>query len=333
MGAGSMQRSDLVSVIIPVYKVEETLLTRCIRSALSQSYPHLQIILVDDGSPDGCGEVCDRLAREDGRIRVYHIPNGGVSHARNLGMAKAEGEYLFFLDADDYLEGDCIETLLALACEQNADCVKCAARHLYEGKTAETDAGGRGAVTVLDSVRAVEALGYMQPVCPDLEITAVWGCLYRKSAVEGISFQDGVSIGEDFLFNYRVFSRANTVICTDRRLYHYIIHPASQMRNGFQASRLEILEAMESLIDRESSPAFRNAAIARYENMIFVLLRMIPPDRENEAYRRTLGEKAKKYRLAVLANGKVKGKVKLALVLSFLGMDTVKGVCDRVIKQ
>ena len=106
-------KNDLISIIIPVYKVEKYL-EKCIESVLKQTYTNLQIILVDDGSPDNCGKICDEYAKKDSRIEVIHKANGGLSDARNVGISKAKGRYIGFVDSDDYIKEDMYEILLNL---------------------------------------------------------------------------------------------------------------------------------------------------------------------------------------------------------------------------
>ena len=113
-------RNNLVSVIVPIYKVEEYL-RECVDSITGQTYKNLEIILVDDGSPDRCGEICEEYARNDKRITVYHKENGGLSDARNYGMARSHGEYITFVDSDDVIRADFVETLMGLIHKHDAD--------------------------------------------------------------------------------------------------------------------------------------------------------------------------------------------------------------------
>ena len=114
------EQNDLVSVIVPIYKVEEYL-RECVDSIINQTYKNLEIILVDDGSPDKCGEICDEYARNDSRITVYHKENGGLSDARNYGIDRCNGEYITFVDSDDVLKSNFVETLMGLIEEYDAD--------------------------------------------------------------------------------------------------------------------------------------------------------------------------------------------------------------------
>ena len=116
--------NEIVSIIIPIYKVE-LYLERCIQSVLMQTYHNLEIILVDDGSPDLCGEICEDFAQKDSRVRVYHKQNGGLSDARNYGVEQAHGTYITFIDADDYVAPDYVEYLVGLLVKFDADISCC----------------------------------------------------------------------------------------------------------------------------------------------------------------------------------------------------------------
>ncbi|UDE95155.1 glycosyltransferase [Carnobacterium viridans] len=125
---------ELISVIVPVYKVEKYL-TSCVTSLMAQSYRNLEIILVDDGSPDRSGDLCDTLAAQDERIVVIHKPNGGLSDARNAGIETAKGDYLFFLDSDDTIHEETLEILWKNLKENQVDISVCSYLAYFEGKT------------------------------------------------------------------------------------------------------------------------------------------------------------------------------------------------------
>ena len=115
---------DLISIIVPVYKVEKYI-HRCVDSVINQTYKNIEIILVDDGSPDNCGRICDEYAAKDSRIKVIHKPNGGLSDARNCGIEAADGEWLMFIDSDDWIESNMAETLLNIAINNNVRMAVC----------------------------------------------------------------------------------------------------------------------------------------------------------------------------------------------------------------
>ena len=130
------EKNDVISVIVPIYKVEE-FLDECIQSIVDQTYQNLQIILVDDGSPDRCGEMCEDWARKDKRIEVIHKKNGGLSDARNVGLAEATGEFIAFVDSDDWIEPQMYEVMMAALIAEEAELVACGIVDSYPEKEVE----------------------------------------------------------------------------------------------------------------------------------------------------------------------------------------------------
>ena len=131
-----MKKNNLISIIVPIYNVEKYL-KKCIDSIINQTYKNLEIILVDDGSPDNCGKICDEYAKKDNRIKVIHKENGGVSSARNVGVENATGEYIGFVDSDDYIEKDMYEVLINNLKKENADISIISNYEVYKNKIIE----------------------------------------------------------------------------------------------------------------------------------------------------------------------------------------------------
>lgn len=200
-------RLILISVIVPVYKSQNTL-ERCVRSLLAQTEKDLEIILVDDGSPDGSGELCDRLEKEDGRISVLHKENGGVSSARNKGLEAAKGEYVLFTDSDDYLEETAAEKLLEGI--GGDDIAICGFYHHYRGGKIERIPdvpGSKGEENFL----ALYGNGFLN---------MPWNKLYRRELCG--KFDESLSLGEDLLFNLDYLRRADGISVVKQPLCHYI---------------------------------------------------------------------------------------------------------------
>lgn len=125
-----MNRLNKISIIVPIYKVE-IYLRKCVDSIVNQTYKNIEILLIDDGSPDNCGIICDEYAKKDERIKVIHKKNGGLSDARNYGIEASSGDYIMFVDSDDYISKDMCEILLKKALENNADIVSCNFKEIY----------------------------------------------------------------------------------------------------------------------------------------------------------------------------------------------------------
>ncbi len=227
---------DLISVIVPVYKVEEYL-DQCVRSIVGQTYKNLEIILVDDGSPDNCPAMCDAWAQKDSRIKVIHKENGGLSDARNAGLAVATGDCIGFVDSDDYIAPTMYEELLVHLTDTGSDLAACGVQMVWEdGKTALLTCAGSA---LLDNAQAMEAIldesWLKQPV---------WYKLYRRSAVAGILFEKG-KCHEDVFWSWQPIARANRVCVFDTPLYFYRQRSGSIMGDRFSEKRLDALEAME----------------------------------------------------------------------------------------
>ena len=314
----------LISVIMPVYKVEYDFLKNSIQSVLNQRYQAIELILVDDGSPDDCGKICDLYQKTDHRVRVIHTANQGVSAARNTGLSACRGEYIMFVDSDDYLDDTFLLDLYSVGQRYQADCVI--------GGCVETEKTGDAPeahrddfdVKLLGARELTNALFYMEHPFAGFELTAVWGTLYRKSALEGAKFNVKMRIGEDFAFRYQVFQRIDKAACIDVRGYHYLKRNSSAMRNGFQTNKLETIPELEKLICETDDPEYRAGVISRSVNIAIVILFMIPIEETYRNERSRVVHFIGAYKKETLKNPRTRGKVRIALWLSALGFDFVQ---------
>lgn len=289
-----MKENALVSVIVPVYRVEQYL-SRCVQSILKQTYSHLEVILVDDGSPDGCGRLCDEFAAKDSRIRVIHKENGGLSDARNAGIAIAAGEYLAFVDSDDWIEPDAYEKMLALAEKYGAKVV-CAGRY-DENESA-------GAITLglcpekeeqisgKEAVRRILRWEHMDSSACDK--------LFARELYEQIRFPVG-RVAEDVPTIYRLVLLAGSVAMLPKPVYHYChreqsITTASASNKTFHAveNALEIYE----YICRHFADLEPDARYFLVQAQVYVVKEL---DLSDKATRKTYAGAYKKYRSALRA--------------------------------
>lgn len=210
--------NSLISVIIPIYNVEEYLV-RCVNSILNQTYDNMEIILVDDGSPDNSGKIADELAERDNRIIVYHKKNGGLSDARNFGVSKANGEYITFIDSDDYVADDYVEYLYSLIRENNADISVCAfSPTSIESFTFECDNSLEN--IIVTGLKACELLlGSMY-----IELVTAWGKMYRKELVHKYPFPFGRK-HEDEATTAKYYYDSKTVAIGKQVKYAYFQNP------------------------------------------------------------------------------------------------------------
>lgn len=224
-------KSDMISVIVPVYNVQEYL-PRCLESICGQTYGNLEIILVDDGSTDGSSQLCAQFADKDPRIRCIRIPNSGVSTARNRGFALANGRWISFIDADDYLEPVFYEKMLSELERSDRQIVCCGvAAEDPDGNAIERLKGRKLPDTVQDFDREEALVRFLNP---DTRILywAVWNKLYSARLIREVPFEDGKAKSEDFDFTLRCLLRSNGIRYVPDALYHYLIRPGSIITGG-----------------------------------------------------------------------------------------------------
>lgn len=227
----------LISVVVPVYKVEKYL-NRCVKSIVDQTYRNLEIILVDDGSPDRCPAMCDVWTEKDSRIKVIHKKNGGLSDARNVGMEVARGELIGFVDSDDWIDKNMYQYLYKAIKSDNSDVAACGVEMIWEnGKKSRmlTQNGN----CVLNREEAMEALieesWIKQPV---------WYKLYKTGTIRNILFPVG-KYHEDAFWSYQVIGAAERVSIRDYVGYYYWQHNGSIMGEKYSLKRLDAIQALE----------------------------------------------------------------------------------------
>lgn len=317
---------NLISVIMPVYKTEESHLRKAIESVINQSYRKLEIVLVDDGSPDQCGAICDAYAGTDNRIRVIHKKNGGVSSARNCGLETVTGDYIFFVDSDDTLKGNAIEVLFAIVQKTNADIVICSCKHVKEKN--DDNAIYDGAYQCLKTVESAEAiknLSYNIHVFDELEPTAVWGKLYKKSAVQNLRFNEKMNVGEDFVFNYFAICPLKVVTYCNLKLYNYNFVETSLMNNKIYSPKLmRSFEELVKFAESQKNSEYFDEVIVRSVNVAFTIYLKTPEKQSIE--KNEIEEYIVKYRSSVLTNTKTNLKIRVALVLSTISFKLVRWV-------
>ena len=210
----------MVSVIVPVYKVEDYI-RECIDSILAQTYSDFELILVDDGSPDNCGRICDDYAKRDNRIKVVHKVNGGISSARNAGLEVAKGEWIMHVDGDDWIEPDMIESLIQAAQVTGADLVF--GDFMKYGPFAGYFKLPTWSIDKRESMS--NYIAYM--------MTTIWGSIAKRSlyADHSLKSPEGISYCEDFHLIVRLCHFAKKVVNVHRPFYHYRYRPTSIMSN------------------------------------------------------------------------------------------------------
>lgn len=237
-------KESLISVIVPIYKVEPYL-HRCIESIISQTYKNLEIILVDDGSPDRCPEICDKYAQKDSRIKVFHKENGGLSDARNYGIKNSTGDYIGFVDSDDFIHETFYEKLLDMIKEHNADISICNLLRFKDYKDVLVDELLNCDIVILTSTEALKALF----TAKDYGSVMAWNKLYKSSLFKDYDICFPIHrIHEDNYTTYKLFYYSHKIVYTHDKLYYYLQRSTSIMGNSDLNKRMDGLEAAEETI-------------------------------------------------------------------------------------
>ncbi len=226
--------SDLISIIVPIYNVEKYL-RRCVDSILIQSYTNIEIILIDDGSNDGSSQICDEFAEKDKRVKVVHKKNEGVSAARNCGLDNCNGKYLAFVDSDDYIEDDFIESLYFNLNEYNADVAICNYSIVKNGtKKSSTEHNN---ILVYDRIKAVNELLVAKSISSHL-----WNKLYKMDLWNNIRFPEGKTY-EDLAVMYLIFDKVNSIVYSPIPKYNYLMRSGSIIHSMNQKQINDLKEA------------------------------------------------------------------------------------------
>jgi len=243
--------SDLISVIIPVYRVENYL-KRCVDSVLAQTYAHMEVILVDDGSPDTCPALCDAYAEQDRRVTVIHQANAGLSGARNTGIAKAKGSYLAFVDSDDYLAPTFLEELYKACIESGSDMSVCPWEYV---KGEELSGKGTGKVQTFTG-RQMQANQYLPE---GAYFVVAWNKLYKRELFSEIRYPLG-RIHEDEATTYRIYELVERAAYVDSSLYGYYVTPSSITRS-FHPRRMDWVTAVAERLDFYESKGYQELMV------------------------------------------------------------------------
>lgn len=228
---------DKISIVVPIYKVEKYL-DKCIESLVQQTYRDLEIILVDDGSPDACPKMCDNWAKKDNRVVVIHKKNGGLSDARNVGIEAATGEYISFVDSDDYLSMDFFEILKDALKNNNADIAMSEVLLKYEDKSL---------------IKATKFTKNKEVCIPGIDAIydndirynmTAWAKLYKSELFDGVKFPVGRLHEDEFVF-FKIFAKCNLFVIDNNAKYYYIQRGTSIMYTKTEKNVRDILDAFE----------------------------------------------------------------------------------------
>ncbi|MCP1639216.1 glycosyltransferase involved in cell wall biosynthesis [Streptococcus gallinaceus] len=280
-----------ISIVVPVYNVEEYLST-CIESILCQNYQYLEIILVNDGSTDSSGKICERYQKIDERIKVLHKQNGGLSDARNKGTEIASGDYITYVDSDDFIAENYIEELYNILLKKEADIAVCSYIDYREGETCEEKSLLKNwTISLYSSADIIQLMYDFNRFKSSL--TTAWGLLLPSKVAKKVTFPKG-KLHEDEFTTYKYYLEVEKVAVTNQPLYFYRYRKDSIMNKEFNCKRLDAIEALEerlSIIEQKGIDIYKTVCAYLY----LLLLYKYQLEKSNIVYQDDLTSKFKAY--------------------------------------
>lgn len=296
-----------VSIIIPVYNVEAYLF-RCLHSILNQSLKDIEVILIDDGSTDNSGKICDKFAKQDTRIRVVHQTNSGVSLARNRGIDMAQGEYIGFVDPDDYIDECMYETLVQEIESNEADVAICSFSYVKSDKIIHNDNSQQ--IEVISKDEAIQR--YFKEKRP-FDYSFLCNKLFNRYLFENIRLNATLSIQEDSEVFIRILSKVNTCVYISRPLYSYYLREDSLTQHKFNKKNIKVLDSLYEIYKYTCSniKEFKSDALNKYLLYFFnIITEIVGHGNEFEKEYQTLRKSLYKDYIVIIKNKNILLKYK-----------------------
>lgn len=315
----------LISVIVPVYNVEKYL-KKCVESIIRQTYKNIEIILVDDGSTDNSGKICDELKSKDERIKVFHKKNGGLSDARNYGIERMSGKWVTFIDSDDYIFSKYIEKLYSILESNKAEISICDPVHVFGENKPEFKEETN--IIIYNSLGAIQTMWYQTSFLP-----SAWGKLYKSDIFKNLRFTKGI-IFEDIDIMHEIFMKANKIVYSTAQYYAYVHRENSITTQKFSEKDLYILnvcEKIEKFALKEGNKDLINASIAySVVGNMRVYLNVPRNNKEYISYIKNAEEYIKLNGKSVLKDKNVRKKTKVGLILFYISKKGMKIIHSKV---
>ncbi len=311
-----MNKEALVSIIVPVYNVEKYIKT-CLDSIINQTYKNIEILLIDDGSTDNSGKICDEYSKKDKRIKVFHKENGGLSSARNYGIDRAKGDYLTFIDSDDTLELDYIEYLYNLIKKYNTDLSICPYIVIIN-ETKKYDFGKKYSEETLSTEEALKRM-----LCEEGFTVSACAKLYKKELFDDIRYPLN-KLCEDNGTTYKIIMKCNKIAYGNESKYNYFKRPNSIMTSKFNMKRLDLIELTDIMCSdiEKKYPNIINACDKRRIHSRFSILRQMITcklNKEEKQKQKEIIKYLRKNKRKILKNKEFDKRDKLAILSLMLG--------------
>lgn len=320
------KEENLVSVIIPVYNVEKYL-PKCLDTVINQTYKNLEIILVDDGSPDNSGKICDEYAGKDSRIKVIHKENGGLSDARNAGIEVAKGKYITFIDSDDYVDDDYVAYLYDMLLTYKTKISIASHRVISENK--KKDRYAHCASICVSSKETLKKLLY-----DDYVDTSAWAKMFELTLFKNIKFPVG-RLYEDAATIYKLIDKCENICISTKPIYNYCIRKDSISQNSFSERKLDLIKSTEEMTDyiEKKYPDLKHGCERRRMfSYLSTLSQLATSKQKNKKIEQKLMAYIKINRKEVLKEKKIPKRDRVALYCTIFGYDFYKFAWNMYLK-
>lgn len=280
-----------ISVVIPAYNAKKTI-ERCLDSIRNQTYKNLEIIVVNDGSKDNTAEIVSEMCKVDDRVKLINIKNGGVSHARNTGIDNATGEYITFVDSDDFIDNEMYATLLDVILKNDADISHCSYKNVYPDGSS-TAVGGKGKIVVQNQDEAINCL-----LSGTLFVGGLWNKLYKKELFNDVRLLETIKFNEDVLANFYLFRKSKKIVYTDEPFYNYVADETSATHSANSVRYAEecFFVSEEILEKSKNKPYFDNAEFrCAYTAMVLYRVYLFSKDKVNKTKKKALKKRILDY--------------------------------------
>ena len=311
------EENDLISVVIPVYNVEQYL-PKCIESIMNQTYKNLEIILVNDGSTDGSQKICEEYKSIDNRIKIINKENGGLSDARNVGIDNSSGNYITFIDSDDYIDDDYVYTLYKSLISYNADMSIASHKIIYPKRIIDKATDEKFCA---NSKKVLEKILYDEGI--DL---SAWGKLYKKSLFNNIKFPKG-RLFEDSATTYRLIDESKKIAVNSKSVYNYVIRKNSISNEMFSEKKMDLITSTMEMTEfiKKKYPELEKGCERRLMYAYLSTLTQLAKTKEtNSSMQAKLMNYIKKNKGRVLKDKQIKKRDRIGIISTMLGFKFYK---------
>ena len=311
------EENDLISVVIPVYNVEQYL-PKCIESIMNQTYKNLEIILVNDGSTDGSQKICEEYKSLDNRIKVINKENGGLSDARNVGIDNSSGNYITFIDSDDYIDDDYVYTLYKSLISYNADMSIASHKIIYPKRIIDKATDEKFCA---NSKKVLEKILYDEGI--DL---SAWGKLYKKSLFNNIKFPKG-RLFEDSATTYRLIDESKKIAVNSKSVYNYVIRKNSISNEMFSEKKMDLITSTMEMTEfiKKKYPELEKGCERRLMYAYLSTLTQLAKTKEtNSSMQAKLMNYIKKNKGRVLKDKRIPKRDRIGIISTMLGFKFYK---------